>query len=141
MHKTAYEMRVSDWSSDVCSSDLTGAGCVGHDFQLAGCLGVADHFPGDDLGARDHQARIGIPQRALDDALVDQRHQLLHLLRRDHLDPAAEGAAGADPALELAHPFVVALAGDLDAADARVAAALLAEVEDRQSTRLNSSHY
>src|SRR3546814_8126648 len=24
--KTAYEMRISDWSSDVCSSDLTGAG-------------------------------------------------------------------------------------------------------------------
>src|SRR3546814_19020130 len=22
MHKTAYEMRISDWSSDVCSSDL-----------------------------------------------------------------------------------------------------------------------
>src|SRR3546814_17382270 len=24
-HKTAYEMRISDWSSDVCSSDLIGA--------------------------------------------------------------------------------------------------------------------
>src|SRR3546814_6578063 len=24
--KTAYEMRISDWSSDVCSSDLDGAG-------------------------------------------------------------------------------------------------------------------
>src|SRR3546814_6093747 len=23
--KTAYELRISDWSSDVCSSDLTGA--------------------------------------------------------------------------------------------------------------------
>src|SRR3546814_13076238 len=23
-HKTAYEVRISDWSSDVCSSDLTG---------------------------------------------------------------------------------------------------------------------
>src|SRR3546814_9820700 len=28
--KTAYEMRISDWSSDVCSSDLLGAGRVGH---------------------------------------------------------------------------------------------------------------
>src|SRR3546814_2536839 len=31
--KTAYEMRISDWSSDVCSSDLLGAahaGTVGH---------------------------------------------------------------------------------------------------------------
>src|SRR3546814_19169866 len=26
--KTAYEMRISDWSSDVCSSDLVGAGHV-----------------------------------------------------------------------------------------------------------------
>src|SRR3546814_20802497 len=25
--KTAYEMRISDWSSDVCSSDLTSASC------------------------------------------------------------------------------------------------------------------
>src|SRR3546814_9275264 len=25
-HKTAYEMRISDWSSDVCSSDLLGYG-------------------------------------------------------------------------------------------------------------------
>src|SRR3546814_4006630 len=27
--KTAYEMRISDWSSDVCSSDLYGRGDVG----------------------------------------------------------------------------------------------------------------
>src|SRR3546814_10219153 len=26
--KTAYEMRISDWSSDVCSSDLRPARCV-----------------------------------------------------------------------------------------------------------------
>src|SRR3546814_10185476 len=25
--KTAYEMRISDWSSDVCSSDLPGKSC------------------------------------------------------------------------------------------------------------------
>src|SRR3546814_17575994 len=28
--KTAYEMRISDWSSDVCSSDLLGPGQVLH---------------------------------------------------------------------------------------------------------------
>src|SRR3546814_1623383 len=32
--KTAYEMRISDWSSDVCSSDLTGG-------RLSGDGGVA----------------------------------------------------------------------------------------------------
>src|SRR3546814_1400268 len=30
--KTAYEMRISDWSSDVCSSDLPGTGSV-NDFH------------------------------------------------------------------------------------------------------------
>src|SRR3546814_8677953 len=41
--KTAYEMRISDWSSDVCSSDLivprdlqTGAGSERNDVALAG---------------------------------------------------------------------------------------------------------
>src|SRR3546814_14636803 len=28
--KTAYEMRISDWSSDVCSSDLVEAGIAAH---------------------------------------------------------------------------------------------------------------
>src|SRR3546814_4912002 len=27
--KTAYEMRISDWSSDVCSSDLLAPGVIG----------------------------------------------------------------------------------------------------------------
>src|SRR3546814_11301800 len=29
MQKTAYEMRISDWSSDVCSSDLRVVGITG----------------------------------------------------------------------------------------------------------------
>src|SRR3546814_3383969 len=28
--KTAYEMRISDWSSDVCSSDLADFRCLAH---------------------------------------------------------------------------------------------------------------
>src|SRR3546814_5906517 len=35
--KTAYEMRISDWSSDVCSSDLAAAG--GEAFALTGDIG------------------------------------------------------------------------------------------------------
>src|SRR3546814_2971451 len=39
--KTAYEVRISDWSSDVCSSDLIGAGIGGLAatlaIQRAGC--------------------------------------------------------------------------------------------------------
>src|SRR3546814_8358949 len=36
--KTAYEMRISDWSSDVCSSDLAGA------HGLLGVVGAAPEF-------------------------------------------------------------------------------------------------
>src|SRR3546814_2064409 len=31
--KTAYEMRISDWSSDVCSSDLPASGFPRHDLH------------------------------------------------------------------------------------------------------------
>src|SRR3546814_5098874 len=39
--KTAYEMRISDWSSDVCSSDL----------PVAGATEAADHLVGDQQDA------------------------------------------------------------------------------------------
>src|SRR3546814_4853627 len=45
--KTAYEMRISDWSSDVCSSDLIPSG-----------------QPSIDLADREGHARIGSNERA-----------------------------------------------------------------------------
>src|SRR3546814_9903634 len=56
--KTAYEMRISDWSSDVCSSDL--AGHQGRAYR--GCARFADH---QDLGefedrpVRSKERRVG----------------------------------------------------------------------------------
>src|SRR3546814_4119171 len=40
--KTAYEMRISDWSSDVCSSDLVGIG-IGEHAALAFGEQPGDH--------------------------------------------------------------------------------------------------
>src|SRR3546814_1146347 len=40
--KTAYEMRISDWSSDVCSSDLS---IVGHEDALHLHLGALERIP------------------------------------------------------------------------------------------------
>src|SRR3546814_2804575 len=37
--KTAYEMRISDWSSDVCSSDLAGEIVGSHVFDVVAELG------------------------------------------------------------------------------------------------------
>src|SRR3546814_7207515 len=39
-HKTAYEMRINDWSSDVCSSDLFDDVFVPHDNLLGGEEGL-----------------------------------------------------------------------------------------------------
>src|SRR3546814_7805149 len=53
--KTAYDMRMSDWSSDVCSSDLAGVAgnqnttpCSGHSLQRRAdrinCAAIAGEF-------------------------------------------------------------------------------------------------
>src|SRR3546814_8008642 len=50
--KTAYEMRISDWSSDVCSSDLAGHGAGWNEYhrQMAKAQ-RSDHQPRHDLVA------------------------------------------------------------------------------------------
>src|SRR3546814_4834146 len=62
--KTAYEMRISDWSSDVCSSDLTIATNMagrGTDIQLGGNL---DMWIADEAGAiEDEAARAAAIER------------------------------------------------------------------------------
>src|SRR3546814_958265 len=50
MQKTAYEMRISDWSSDVCSSDLHGVQA-----EARRHLGGAPGALGDDHEVHDHQ--------------------------------------------------------------------------------------
>src|SRR3546814_1426261 len=64
--KTAYEMRISDWSSDVCSSDLATVG-AGHREPPGGKLDVAlrgfQHLGSDRLALLDH-AVIGLEDGA-----------------------------------------------------------------------------
>src|SRR3546814_10486635 len=45
--KTAYEMRISDWSSDVCSSDLTHGDVQ---FLLPRIIPPGESMPSSDLG-------------------------------------------------------------------------------------------
>src|SRR3546814_6902424 len=56
-HKTAYEMRISDWSSDVCSSDLPEAD--------ADVVRVRNLVGRDDAGAhrREGLARLALKER------------------------------------------------------------------------------
>src|SRR3546814_14389990 len=97
--KTAYEMRISDWSSDVCSSDLdrqaVGAAGLGHRTHrlrlpdAAGNVGIADRGADGDLaegpphallegGAAQVERQIETEGRRLDEA-ADLRHPLLEL--------------------------------------------------------------
>src|SRR3546814_1305007 len=57
--KTAYEMRISDWSSDVCSSDLAEI-AAGHDPGLGLALAPVDALqPGGDLGRLRRAGHVG----------------------------------------------------------------------------------
>src|SRR3546814_10891387 len=69
--KTAYEMRISDWSSDVCSSDLPqGLGQRFEQIFERGAFTQRDHHLGGHAGA---QAVVAA-----------QRRDLLHFGRRYH---------------------------------------------------------
>src|SRR3546814_6406893 len=91
--KTSYEMRISDWSSDVCSSDLCGIG-----FTMSLFIGGLA-FPGDALLVE--EAKIGILMGSLVAALAG-----FALLRFAPLHPQHD-------AVESASNGEIAAAGDV----------------------------
>src|SRR3546814_5546459 len=80
--KTAYEMRISDWSSDVCSSDLVGQGALrGAEVQRLvehGVLGL-DHLV-IDRADQPHPGKLGVVAEA---ELVDARQLEVRIDRVD----------------------------------------------------------
>src|SRR3546814_6953596 len=75
MQKTAYEMRISEWSSDVCSSDLCSA------FRLAGPAGG------------DLRERFACPQRNGGGEERQQQFATLHASRAHYLPSSNSGSA------------------------------------------------
>src|SRR3546814_5488613 len=59
--KTAYEMRISDWSSDVCSSDLIlSYGCTKHSKRWSGPISRrAKRVPRSQAPARENRKKSG----------------------------------------------------------------------------------
>src|SRR3546814_5116798 len=122
--KTAYEMRISDWSSDVCSSDLLDLGDEG---ALRPAEQRRQHLSGlvivvvDRLLAEDDQLRPFLLDHRLQQLGDSQRLRVALALDEDaavgaHGEPGAQGflrlgRAGRDP-----------------------------DELDRKSTPLNSSH-
>src|SRR3546814_20729864 len=81
--KTAYEMRISDWSSDVCSSDLVGVDGVGEAALLAHLL---DQARGEAATAEDVVHDIGgvVVWIVARDAFLAARHHRLWDRLGDH---------------------------------------------------------
>src|SRR3546814_7574791 len=65
--KTAYEMRISDWSSDVCSSDL------GREQRSGGVIAQRRRSSGDLMQAGAIEAAIGKP--AVNRCDAERQHQ------------------------------------------------------------------
>src|SRR3546814_1981244 len=119
--KTAYELRISDWISDVCASDL------GEDRILGGAdvlFDATERLPAE-IG--DHDAPyapvggvdVALDQPCLDERVDDVRH-----------DGPVDSEMTGEPALR----------GRRVVSDDREDLIPAHTVRDRKSTRLNSSH-
>src|SRR3546814_1354112 len=79
--KTAYEMRISDWSSDVCSSDLLG-GALGREIDDVAVVVLDGQAPVVlveldllvEIGHRDVMDQLIVG--ALEEGRVDRHHRL-----------------------------------------------------------------
>src|SRR3546814_5391022 len=115
--KTAYEMRISDWSSDVCSSDLLD------DYRADGSLSMADWLTYRHRVSRTTARRWVKAANALED---------LPLIR-------ARFVAGELSFEQVRHALIFAKPAD-DAELAELLPSLsCTEIADRKRTRLNSS--
>src|SRR3546814_8102662 len=114
--KTAYEMRISDWSSDVCSSDLLAA--IEHLTQVGLHVEPRDHA----VAHLVVENAVAVPALVL--RPVERR---IGVAQQGQRCRPGGGESDADRR------------GDHEAAIAD-GEGLLERLEDRKSTRLNSSH-
>src|SRR3546814_3872660 len=72
--KTAYEVRISDWSSDVCSSDLQGRSRSSRSrssqARARAMIGAAMHVSALSVEAHGRRTELVLPPRGADDRLV-----------------------------------------------------------------------
>src|SRR3546814_15443465 len=78
--KTAYEMRISDWSSDVCSSDLVVV--IGVIVIVVASQLIGDHRPGNDVHVGADVGIVGHGERNVRTAQPRQEELHAELLGR-----------------------------------------------------------
>src|SRR3546814_9633507 len=111
--KTAYDMRISDWSSDVCSSDLLKMG--GMDFTIS----TATRQTSEDALLKDAVNAFKARAQLATEALGGKGYKIVNLNLNSNGYP--------QPYMR---PQMMMQAASMDAES----------VTDRKSTRLNSSH-
>src|SRR3546814_9692646 len=124
--KTAYEMRISDWSSDVCSSDLMGVGTLGGGnltVAAGGDAGVHADWSLDATGYADTN-RAGVASTGLNLAVASTGRVL-------SVDRNSGVVVGGSLVQTGGGDMDIRLGGKLNAGASKL---------DRKSTRLNSSH-
>src|SRR3546814_2371939 len=92
--KTAYEMRISDWSSDVCSSDLPRIMCLialTERAQQKGRVGGAQPPLGADQRAHDPRLAQRPPRRPVE--MARDLRQQVELLRSEERRVGKEGVS------------------------------------------------
>src|SRR3546814_2371766 len=121
--KTAYEMRISDWSSDVCSSDLSAKG-LRHVGVVHGTKAYATHL------AKDPPVpmRESLPRPPHDDFYFRQEDALWDRAQKHGFDWTVFRAP------------TIAGGGRDSNLNGLLAIAIIAVLRDRKSTSLNSSH-
>src|SRR3546814_7121900 len=142
--KTAYDMRISDWSSDVCSSDLFWEGGVNRS-DIIEMFDVSVPQASKDLTLYQERA----PHNALYDKsakrYVASEHFEPHFLKPDPDGYLSRLRSVAEGLIDLSESWITQVP-DTDIAftprrdiDASVLRTVLSAV-DRKSTRRNSSH-
>src|SRR3546814_2281285 len=138
--KTAYEMRISDWSSDVCSSDLTVGGR--YTWEKKRWYGRQQTFIPALAGGFDPGLSIG---EALDASVFNFPAGVIQVLDKAN-EPTYRASLGYQATDDLfvyatySHGFKAGAFNDQIGSFAPFGNDLDA-FADRKSTRLNSSHY
>src|SRR3546814_10423182 len=99
--KTAYEMRISDWSSDVCSSDLAGvSACFG--VSLVSRVRDLENVGGDAAAVINREAALAgrVSRRflaSLGAAIFDQSEHTIRIWLEDRLVVRIRPLVGREP--------------------------------------------
>src|SRR3546814_6894349 len=128
--KTAYEMRISDWSSDVCSSDLDRAR------PIATRLANLDREPEQARGKVPRRGKLE-PTRHAQAAVEVQNEAVGRKARLYDLVAKCIGGAGVHGLFPSIGRWVQLPAATLPRGEQR---GVRGARSDRKSTRLNSSH-